>query len=75
MKKVLDILVLVVFGFVIIMHFLKIVYIVFKFSFLKKIPAISNKRLSDWQLTLYYLITIFALLGYLYNKFGLKSFG
>ncbi len=74
MKNLFDIIVLVVFGFVILVHILKIAYLIFKFSALKKISTISNRNLSDTQLGLYYLITIFGLLSFLYNKFILKGF-
>lgn len=74
MKNILDIIVLVVLGFVILTHLLKIVYLLFRPKLFDRISTITNKNLSDRQLILYYLITIFALLGYLYNKFIAKVF-
>ena len=74
MKNILDIIVLVVLGFVILMHLFKIIYLLFQPKLFDRISTITNKNLSDRQLILYYLITIFALSGYLYSKFIEKVF-
>lgn len=74
MKNILDVIILLVVGFVILMHLLKIVYLLFRPKIFDKISAITNKNLSDRQLILYYLITILALLGYLNSKFIEKIF-
>lgn len=74
MKNILDVIILLVVGFVILMHLLKIVYLLFRPKIFDQISAITNKNLSDRQLILYYLITILALLGYLNSKFIEKIF-
>ncbi len=74
MKNILDIIVLVVLGFVILMHLFKIIYLLFQPKLFDRISTITNKNLSDRQLILYYLITILALLGYLNSKFIEKTF-
>lgn len=74
MRNLLDAIVVIVLSFVIVLHIAKILNIVFKPSVFKKIFAITNKNLSDWQLVLYYSITILALLSFLYNKFILKAY-
>jgi hypothetical protein len=58
---------------VIIVHLLRIIYLVFKPRFLSKYEFISSKELSDWQLILYYTLAILTLTAIVLSRLGVVS--
>ena len=52
----------------IIIHFLKIIYIYFKPTFLKKYSIVSNTSIPESKLSLYYLLTILVLIKIVIEK-------
>ena len=71
MNRIVLIIVGIVFFVTIILHLLKIIYLIFRPSSWEKYKAISNLHPSRYLLTLYYLITIaFLIMVYLKRYSG-----
>ena len=60
---------IIFFSFTIAIHFLKIIYIYFKPTWLNKYEIILNTNISKYKLSLYYLLTIMVLIHILMEKF------
>jgi len=56
------------FSFTIAIHFLKIIYIYFKPTWLNKYEIILNTNISKYKLSLYYLLTILVLINIVMEK-------
>lgn len=52
-------------------HFVKIMYLIFKFNFLKKYEIFTNKNISDFQLGMYYVLTILVLINVVLKKLNI----
>ena len=69
MQKIINFFGLSFFSISITTHFLKIVYIYLKPTWLKQYEDISNTNISKYKLSLYYLLTLLVLIKIVMEKF------
>jgi hypothetical protein len=69
MQKFINFFWIAFFSFTIVIHFLKIIYIYFKPTWLNKYEIILNTNISKYKLSLYYLLTILVLINIVMEKF------
>ena len=68
MQKIINYAWIAFFSITIIIHFLKIVYIYFKPTWLNQYESISNTNISKYKLSLYYLLTLLVLIKIVMDK-------
>ncbi len=68
MQKIINYAWIAFFSITIIIHFLKIVYIYFKPTWLNQYELISNTNISKYKLSLYYLLTLLVLIKIVMDK-------
>jgi hypothetical protein len=68
---ILDMIIVVMCSAALVIHLLRLIYLLFEPGFLKKYPTISNRVPSKSMLALYYLLAIVALLMAITAKLGI----
>lgn len=58
----------------IILHFLRIIYLLFQPKIFERYKSISNRNPGTFQLIIYYLLTILFLVGAILFRLGIRDF-
>jgi hypothetical protein len=68
MKYFLSVSVIVMFGIVVLIHIIKIVYLIFKPKKLEKFKTFSNRHLSTFELVVYYTVAVVFFLDLIFER-------